>query len=66
MNEASNCRGTTCDKAKLKADQSQAVDAFDAFDKRQAQFNYMDPDIDGLEKAFEELKQAIACLREKQ
>lgn len=61
MNEVSNCCGTTCDKAKLKADQSRVVDAFDklyAAQEFDLGFNYFDE--------VDELKAAIAYLREKQ
>lgn len=60
MTEANNCCGTTCDKAKLKADQSRVVDAFDKFML-----------LDGsseveIGNAVARLAKAIAYLREKQ
>ena len=63
MTEAALCCGTTCDKSKLQSDQSRVVNAFDELDRRQKQFNYASPDIDGLEKAFEDLRAAVTCLR---
>lgn len=66
MNEASSCCGTTCDKAKLRADQSRVVNAFDKLDHEQEQFDGSIHGVDRIAGLFEELKQAIACLREKQ
>jgi hypothetical protein len=36
MSEATDCCGTTCDKAKLNADQARVVAAFDQLDDWQA------------------------------
>lgn len=66
MSEVVACCGTTCDKSKAVADQKRVVDAFDELDRCQSRLDYMSPDIDGLEKAFKELKVAISYLRETQ
>ena len=57
------CCGTTCDKGKLLRDQQRVVAAFDELDRRQKELDFIRPDIEGMEKAFEELKAAIAYLR---
>ena len=62
--EASMCCGQIADKGKLLRDQQRVVAAFDELDRRQKQLDIIRPDIDGLEKAFEELKQAVNYLRE--
>ena len=64
MTEAIMCCGTTCDKSKLRSEQQRVVNAFDEFDRRQGAFGPDSQDVDGLEKAFEELRAAVACLRE--
>ena len=62
--EAAMCCGQVADKAKLVGDQRRVVAAFDELDERQKQFDYMNPDIEGLEKAFNQLRDAVICLRE--
>lgn len=66
MSEIATCCSSGCDKIKALADQAAVVAAFDKLDECQAQVNYMDPDTERLEEAFEKLKQAVICLRETQ
>lgn len=56
------CCGQVADKGKLLRDQQRVVAAFDEVDRRQKEFAG-EGDVDGLEQAFEELKQAINYLR---
>ena len=59
-NQAQMCCGVIADKGKLLRDQERVVAAFDELDRRQDEFT---DDVNGLEKAFEELRQAVSFLR---
>lgn len=61
--QAQMCCGQIADKGKLLRDQQRVVAAFDELDRRQKELDFIRPDIEGMEKAFEELKAAIAYLR---